>query len=57
MTEVLLSHMDPIDSPIKVGYTGHILPNTQAKVVDVITGERLPPFQDGEICMKSVCVR
>ena len=58
MTELVISNMDPVSArgKIKAGYTGAMLPNMQAKVVDLETGLSLPPNQDGEICMRSPSV-
>ncbi|XP_042213614.1 4-coumarate--CoA ligase-like [Homarus americanus] len=37
----------------RLGSCGHLLPHLSAKVIDTVTGEELPPNQDGEICFKS----
>ena len=55
MTELLFATMDPV-SGLKLGYTGQLLPTLEAKVLDVKTREPLPPYKDGEIVIKSVCV-
>ncbi|KAG7173457.1 4-coumarate--CoA ligase 3-like 5, partial [Homarus americanus] len=40
----------------RLGSCGHLLPHLSAKVIDTVTGEELPPNQDGEICFKSPAV-
>ena len=35
-----------------LGSCGILPPNTQAKIVDVVTGEELPQGQRGELCIK-----
>ena len=35
-----------------LGSCGILVPNTQAKIVDVETGEELPAGQRGELCIK-----
>ena len=39
----------PNPTPLSVGL---LLPNTQAKVVSVKTGQNLGPNQEGELCVK-----
>lgn len=55
LSEILTTHCDPVGAN-RLGYTGKLLPTVQAKILDVYTGRSLPALQDGEICMKSVCV-
>ena len=55
MTEVLITSMDPLEG-LKLGYTGQLLPTVEAKILDLETREPLPPYKDGEIVMRSVCV-
>lgn len=55
LSEILVTHNDPVGAT-RIGFTGKLLPTVQAKVVDLETGRSLPPFQDGEICMKSACI-
>ena len=37
---------------LKIGSCGVLLPNTQAKIVDLESGEPLGPNQRGELCVK-----
>jgi len=53
MTECCLSVMDPVDGPVRCGYTGMPLPGVEIRVVDVETGANLPQYKDGEIHIKS----
>ena len=56
MTEVMVSNMTPVNGE-KIGWAGPPMPNVLAKVVDVDTGEPLPPNTNGEICIKTPSVR
>jgi long-chain acyl-CoA synthetase len=48
-----VTHSNPINGLRKTGSIGIPLPGTDAKVVDLETGERdLGPNQDGELCIK-----
>jgi acyl-CoA synthetase (AMP-forming)/AMP-acid ligase II len=38
--------------PVKLGGIGQPIPNTESKVVDVVTGAELEPGQEGEICIR-----
>ena len=52
MTELSpVATMTPSSDEV-LGSCGVLLPNTEAKVVDVTTGEALGPDQQGEICIK-----
>ena len=52
MTELSpVATMTPSSDEV-LGSCGVLLPNTEAKVVDVTTGEPLGPEQHGEICIK-----
>ena len=37
---------------VKIGGIGPPMPNTEARVVDVVTGAELEPGQEGEICVR-----
>ena len=41
-----------VEAGIRHGSAGQLLPNTQAKVIDVATGEVLGRDQDGELCFR-----
>jgi len=45
-----VTHVQPIKDSY-LGGCGFPVPNTMAKVVDLETGEALPPDQDGELCV------
>ena len=47
-----VTHVIPDDRPSKPGSIGPLLPNTEAKVVDVVTGVELGPDQDGEVWLR-----
>ena len=52
MTELSpVATMTPSSDEV-LGSCGVLLPNSEAKVVDVTTGEALGPDQQGEICIK-----
>ena len=52
MTELSpVATMTPSSDEV-LGSCGVLLPNTEAKVVDVTSGEPLGPNQHGEICIK-----
>ncbi len=47
------THITPLQADkIRPGSVGVPIPNTQAKVVDIVTGETLPPGEQGEICVR-----
>jgi acyl-CoA synthetase (AMP-forming)/AMP-acid ligase II len=48
---VLTAH-PPMEARIRHGSAGQLLPNTQAKIVDLATGQELEPDQDGELCFR-----
>lgn len=51
MTEASpVTHLDI--PPIRMGTIGHVISSTEAKVVDVETGETLGPGQLGELCVR-----
>ncbi|XP_076061560.1 putative 4-coumarate--CoA ligase 3 [Oratosquilla oratoria] len=52
MTEILVSLLTPLAGE-KAGFGGKLIANTQAKVVDLETGENLPINHTGEICFKT----
>jgi long-chain acyl-CoA synthetase len=47
-----VTHANPLDGVRKVGSIGIPLPNTDAKIVDLLTGKDLPPGQVGELVVK-----
>jgi long-chain acyl-CoA synthetase len=47
-----VTHLNPIDGASKVGSIGVPVPNTDAKIVDLVTGEDLPEGQIGELVVK-----
>ncbi|HEX5689822.1 MAG TPA: AMP-binding protein, partial [Roseiflexaceae bacterium] len=58
MTEVSgASHLGPtIPEKIKPASAGRVIPNSECKVVDVVSGETLPPHQNGEIMVRGPIV-
>ena len=57
MTELSpVATMTPSSDEV-LGSCGVLLPNTEAKVVDLDTNEPLGPEQNGEICIKGPQVR
>jgi acyl-CoA synthetase (AMP-forming)/AMP-acid ligase II len=54
MTEVGATHSAPDDlDPSKIGSIGPCLPNTECKVIDVVTGTELGPGQQGELWVRT----
>jgi len=47
-----VTHANPLYGLRKVGSIGVPIPNTDAKIVDLVTGEDLPPGQIGELVVK-----
>jgi long-chain acyl-CoA synthetase len=47
-----VTHANPLYGLRKVGSIGLPIPNTDAKIVDLVTGEDLPPRQIGELLVK-----
>jgi long-chain acyl-CoA synthetase len=47
-----VTHANPLYGVRKVGSIGTPIPNTEAKIVDLVTGEELPPKQVGELVVK-----
>jgi len=47
-----VTHANPLEGVRKVGSIGVPIPNTDAKIVDLMTGEDLPPGQIGELVVK-----
>jgi len=47
-----VTHANPLDSTSKSGTIGTPIPNTDAKIVDLVTGESLPPGRIGELVVK-----
>jgi acyl-CoA synthetase (AMP-forming)/AMP-acid ligase II len=51
-TSPVLTAHEPVESRIRHGSAGRLIPNTEAKVVDVVTGEALGRDQHGELCFR-----
>jgi acyl-CoA synthetase (AMP-forming)/AMP-acid ligase II len=51
-TSPVLTAHPPEEARIRHGSTGQLVPNTEAKVVNVATGEALGRNQDGELCFR-----
>ena len=49
--------MLPLNEQQVYGSCGQLLPNAEAKVVDLNTGEALGPGQRGELCVRGPQVR
>lgn len=47
-----VTHANPLDGRSRVGSIGVPIPNTDAKIVDLATGEELPPGNIGEMWVK-----
>lgn len=47
-----VTHCNPLYGMRKVGSIGVPIPNTDAKIVDLITGEKVPSGQIGELCIR-----
>ncbi len=47
-----VTHANPFDGPSKPGAMGIPIPNTDAKIVDLVTGEDLPPGKIGELLVQ-----
>ena len=47
-----ITHANPIDGQNKVGFIGVPLPNTDARIVDLVTGENVPPGNIGELVVR-----
>jgi long-chain acyl-CoA synthetase len=47
-----VTHSNPLYGLRKVGSIGLPIPNTDAKIVDLVTGQDLPPGSIGELCIK-----
>jgi long-chain acyl-CoA synthetase len=47
-----VTHVNPFDRTEKVGFIGIPIPNTDAKIVDIISGRDLPPGKVGELLVK-----
>jgi acyl-CoA synthetase (AMP-forming)/AMP-acid ligase II len=51
-TSPALSVHPPDEARIRHGSAGQLVPNTEAKVIDLATGQALGPGQDGELCFR-----
>jgi len=47
-----VTHVNPFGKTEKVGSIGIPIPNTDAKIVDLMTGEDLPPYRIGELIVR-----
>ncbi|TFH32220.1 MAG: alpha/beta fold hydrolase, partial [Anaerolineales bacterium] len=47
-----VTHANPFDGPSKPGAMGIPIPNTDAKIVDLVSGEALPPNTIGELLVR-----
>ncbi len=47
-----VTHSNPIDGENKTGSIGIPIPNTDAKIIDLVTGDDLPPGQLGELLVR-----
>ena len=47
-----VTHANPLYGARKVGSIGIPIPNTEAKIVDLVTGQELPPGQLGELVVR-----
>jgi long-chain acyl-CoA synthetase len=47
-----VTHVNPFGRTDKVGSIGIPIPNTDAKIVDLMTGEDLPPYSIGELLVR-----
>jgi acyl-CoA synthetase (AMP-forming)/AMP-acid ligase II len=53
LTEVSpVSHATPIGAPIRPGSIGPLVPGTEARIVDVLTGEDVGPGEQGELLLR-----
>ena len=54
MTEASpVTHLSPTsNAPMKPGSAGRIVPNTEVKIVDVVTGAEVPGGQEGELLIR-----
>lgn len=47
-----ITHVNPIKGVRKSGSIGLPLPDTQARIIDLESGEEVPPGETGELCIK-----
>ncbi len=54
MTEASpVTHLSPTkNAPMKPGSVGCVVPNTEVKIVDIVTGEEVPEGKDGELLIR-----
>ena len=52
MTETSPSVCQSQDKSFKPGSCGYLLPNTEAKIVDLKDGNTLGPSEKGELCIR-----
>ena len=56
MTETIVATMTPWNQE-RITSCGKLIPNTEAKIIDLKTGEALGPNQTGELCIRGPQVR
>jgi long-chain acyl-CoA synthetase len=47
-----VTHCNPIEHQRKIGSIGLPIPDTDCKIVDLETGQELPPGSEGELCIR-----
>jgi long-chain acyl-CoA synthetase len=47
-----VTHCNPIEHPRKIGSIGLPMPDTDCKIIDLETGQELPPGSEGELCIR-----
>jgi len=53
MTEASpVTHLTPTRGVIKPGSIGMVVPGTEVKLVDIVTGDALPANREGEVCIR-----
>jgi long-subunit acyl-CoA synthetase (AMP-forming) len=54
MTEASpVTHLSPMrNAPTKPGSAGCVVPNTEVRIVDIVTGQEVEPGQEGELLMR-----
>ena len=57
MTETTSSFFQTHDKTFSPGSCGYLLPNSEAKIVDLKNGNDLGPNKEGELCIRGPQVR
>ena len=52
MTETTTAVLQTHDKTFETGSCGYVLPNSEAKIVDLKTGNALGPNEKGELCFR-----